>query len=53
LAERAVRVAPQLRTSDHPRHSLYKGELGLALLIADLDKPQSAAMPMFGSEGWR
>ena len=53
LAERAVRIAPQMRTADHPRHSLYKGELGLALLIADLEKPQTATMPMFGSEGWR
>ena len=53
LAERAVQTAPQLRTADHPRHSLYKGELGLALLIADLEQPQTAAMPMFGSEAAR
>jgi len=53
LAERAVQTATQLRTADHPRHSLYKGELGLALLIADLEQPQTAAMPMFGSEAAR
>jgi eukaryotic-like serine/threonine-protein kinase len=51
LAHRAVHIAPHMRTAEHPRHSLYKGELGLALLIADLERPQSAAMPMFGSEG--
>ena len=50
LADRAVRVAPQLRTADHPRHSLYKGELGLALLLADLEQPVAASMPMFGAE---
>ena len=53
LMHRAVQLAPQLRTADHPRHSLYKGELGLAVLIADLDQPMAAAMPMFASEGWR
>ena len=51
LADRAVRVAPQFRTAEHPRHSLYKGELGLALLLADLEQPETAAMPMFGPEG--
>jgi hypothetical protein len=51
LADRAVRMAPNFRTADHPRHSLYKGELGLALLLADLEQPETAAMPMFGPEG--
>jgi hypothetical protein len=44
-----------LRSSDalqeHP-HSLYKGELGLALLICDLSKPEEARMPFFEDEGW-
>jgi hypothetical protein len=26
--------------------SLYKGELGVALLAAELEKPESAAMPL-------
>jgi serine/threonine-protein kinase len=30
--------------------SLYKGELGVALLAAELEKPQTAAMPLFESE---
>ena len=50
LALRGVEAAPHLRSPDHPRHSLYKGELGLALLIADLDSPGNARMPMFGPE---
>jgi len=29
------------------RHSLWKGDLGAAVLIADLDAPESAAMPLF------
>jgi serine/threonine protein kinase len=33
-------------------NSLYKGELGVAALIADLDNPESAALPFFESEGW-
>jgi serine/threonine-protein kinase len=32
--------------------SLYKGELGVAALIADLAKPEMAAQPFFGDEGW-
>ena len=53
LIARAVRLAPQLRTAEHPPHSLYKGELGLAVLIADVEDPSEAAMPLFASERWR
>jgi serine/threonine-protein kinase len=53
LADRAVDIAPQMRGANHPRHSLYKGELGLALLLSDLEEPRGAAMPLFGSERWR
>jgi len=28
-------------------HSLYKGDVGVAVLIADLERPESAAMPFF------
>jgi serine/threonine-protein kinase len=51
LAGRAIRTAPDMRGTEHPRHSLYKGELGLALLLTDLEQPDSAAMPMFAREG--
>jgi hypothetical protein len=30
--------------------SLYKGEVGIALLAADLEQPEFAAMPFFASE---
>lgn len=32
--------------------SLYKGDVGLAVLAADLAQPERAAMPFFGIEGW-
>ena len=35
------------------RESLYKGELGVAVLAADLAHPEYAAMPFYESEGWR
>jgi hypothetical protein len=28
-------------------HSLYKGDVGVAVLIADLERPEFAAMPFF------
>ncbi|HEV2843223.1 MAG TPA: lanthionine synthetase LanC family protein, partial [Thermoanaerobaculia bacterium] len=49
FAERAAQEAS--RPSDPP-HSLYKGELGVAVLAADLARPEAAAMPFFEEEGW-
>lgn len=51
LASRAARVA----AADPPPHpdSLYHGTVGIALLVADLERPRTAGMPFFGSEGWR
>ncbi len=51
LIDRAVEAAPHMRTPEHPRHSLYKGELGLAVTVAELDSPASASMPLFGEAG--
>lgn len=50
LAARAARVA----AADPPPHpdSLYHGIVGVALLATDLERPQMAGMPFFGSEGW-
>jgi hypothetical protein len=50
LASRAARVS----ATDPPPHpdSLYHGTAGIALLVADLGRPQTAGMPFFGSEGW-
>ena len=33
-------------------NSLYKGEVGVAVLEAELEEPLLSAMPMFESEGW-
>ena len=32
--------------------SLYKGEMGVALLAAEVSVPQMASMPFFEPEGW-
>jgi hypothetical protein len=34
-------------------HCLWKGELGLAVLAADLEQPDSARMPFFETGGWK
>jgi serine/threonine-protein kinase len=49
LAARAVR---QVGTRWCLPNSLWKGDLGVALLISDLDRPRTACMPLFGREGW-
>jgi serine/threonine-protein kinase len=49
LAERAARA---VRRDPLRRDSLYKGEVGVAVLAADLARPDWAAMPLFESEGW-
>ena len=51
LVDRAVEAAPGQRMPGHPRHSLFKGELGLAVLVGESDRPECASMPMFGEEG--
>ena len=28
-------------------HSLYKGDIGVAVLVAEMEKPETAAMPFF------
>jgi eukaryotic-like serine/threonine-protein kinase len=50
LAARAARVVaadPPLRPD-----SLYHGVVGVALLVADLERPERASMPFFGDDGW-
>lgn len=44
----AVEIARFSEAAD----SLYKGEPGVAVLLADLAKPEAAAQPFFGDEGW-
>jgi serine/threonine-protein kinase len=49
LAERAARA---VRLDPLRRDSLYKGEVGVAVLAAELTRPEWAAMPLFEREGW-
>lgn len=49
LAEQA---AQSVRLHTLRRDSLYKGEVGVALLAAELEAPEHACMPLFASEGW-
>jgi serine/threonine-protein kinase len=49
LAEKAATTANQLNRQNAPGlpFSLYKGDIGVAVLISDLDRPELAAMPFF------
>jgi serine/threonine-protein kinase len=49
LADRAAACA---RHETAPRESLYNGELGVAVLAADLEDPAHSCMPLYESEGW-
>lgn len=49
VADHAVR---RVTIESLRRDSLYKGEVGVALLAADLEAPEHACMPLFASEGW-
>lgn len=49
LADHAV---TSIRAGSLRRDSLYKGEVGVALLAADLEQPAHACMPLYESEGW-
>jgi hypothetical protein len=49
LAERAA--AEIVRSSEAP-DSLYKGKVGVAVLAADLARPEASAMPFCEEEGW-
>jgi serine/threonine-protein kinase len=51
--ELADRAAVAIERSSEPPHSLYRGALGVAVLAADLARPEEAAMPFFEEEGWR
>jgi len=50
LAHRAARLSPSQYSPEHPRPSLYKGELGLTVLLTEIERPEAASMPMFGEE---
>ncbi|HEX9942428.1 MAG TPA: lanthionine synthetase LanC family protein [Thermoanaerobaculia bacterium] len=50
--ELANRAAVTVERGSEAPHSLYKGTLGVAVLAADLARPEDAAMPFFEEEGW-
>ncbi|HWM91184.1 MAG TPA: lanthionine synthetase LanC family protein [Thermoanaerobaculia bacterium] len=51
--ELAEAAAAEIVRFTEAADSLYKGEPGIAALAADLTRPESAAQPFFGDEGWR
>ncbi|WP_244940443.1 lanthionine synthetase LanC family protein [Asanoa ferruginea] len=51
-AKEQARRAVEHRDRARPAHSLYKGEVGVAVLLADLARPSTARMPFFEDEGW-
>jgi hypothetical protein len=55
LTERAAETGEAMRAhqEDALPYSLYKGDLGVAVLAAELERPEWAAMPFFGHEAWR
>jgi hypothetical protein len=49
-ARRACALACEARTGDsHPAGSLWRGDLGVALLALELEFPDRAAMPLYRS----
>jgi serine/threonine-protein kinase len=48
----AGRAAEDIRVHALRRDSLYKGEIGVALLAVDLERPEEARMPFFEIEEW-
>ena len=52
-ARELVRHAAAAAHLDHPEAlSLYRGALGVALLLEELEQPNVARMPAFESDGW-
>lgn len=49
LAERAVE---RVHADPMRRDSLYKGEIGVALLVAELGTERPAGLPLYEPEGW-
>ena len=49
----ALRGAKAASNPTEYAHSLYKGEFGLTVLAADLERPDESAMPFFETLGYR
>ena len=52
-AELGERAAGRIRTFSRRADSLYNGEVGVALLAADLAAPDHSGLPLYEAEGWR
>jgi serine/threonine-protein kinase len=52
MTHRAAELARGTVDGKEPRLSLYRGDVGVALLAADLTRPGGACLPMLGQEGW-
>ncbi len=52
LADRAATMIA-IAAGSEKADSLFKGRIGVALLAADLERPELAALPFFEDEGWR
>ncbi|MDQ0201956.1 lanthionine synthetase LanC family protein [Neobacillus ginsengisoli] len=50
--EMANRAAIGIRSTSFSKASLYKGEVGVAVLVADMSNPDLSSMPFFEQEGW-
>ena len=46
----ALGLATLNRREDCLPHSLYKGNVGVAILVAEIEKPEAAGMPIFEAE---
>jgi serine/threonine-protein kinase len=49
----ADRAALAVAAGSEKADSLFTGRVGVALLAAELERPESAALPFFADEGWR
>jgi len=49
----AAQAAQSIERSPEAPDSLYKGAMGVAVLAADLARPEGAVLPFFEEEGWR
>lgn len=50
LADKAIEVHQTVSIEEMPSHSLYKGQLGIALMASEIDTLAHWSMPFFGSE---
>ena len=48
----AVRIELEEPRGSRNLHGLYRGRLGVGLLVTEMLDPEGASMPLFGEEGW-